>query len=222
MSLVSNLVKQNITFKFDGSTINVDASNCDKLVECKIPFTFKDGCISFEEVKKDEKKVSIVNDKVIGVDIMTTIYNLLVKSNKFIVGNTFDEKDTYEKHRKNILLQHDEKLCTLQLWRNKFVIKYAKKEVVINFSSSWDVIESMMPNYIDNLILMIIAGFYTSIRSDNLYHFRYFSKNPTTFYKITYNISGSKLFRFEDNNEDVSVAENLDIAIRHFRYTLSL
>ena len=55
MSLVSNLENKNITFKFDGSTINVDASNCDKLVECKIPFTFKDGCISFEEVKKDEK-----------------------------------------------------------------------------------------------------------------------------------------------------------------------
>lgn len=221
MSLVSNLVKQNINFKFDGSTINVDASNCDKLVECKIPFSFNDGCIRFEEVKKN---VPIGNDKVIGSDLMTTIYNLLVKSNKFImVGVSFDGKDTYEKHRKNILLKHDEKLCTLQLWRNKFVINYEKWDATINFASSWDVVESTMPNYIDNLILMIIAGFYTSIRTDNLYKFLYFSKNPAKLYQITYNISGSKLFRFEeDNYEDAFVVDNLDNAIRHFIYTLTL
>jgi hypothetical protein len=229
MSLVSNLVKNNITFKFDGSAINVDASNCDKLVECKIPFSFNDGCIRFDEVKKN---VSDVSDKVIGVDIMTTIYNLLVKSNKFIVGNSFDGKDTYEKHRKNILLQHDKKLCTLQLWRNKFVIKYEKWDATINFASSWADIQSMMPNCIDNLILMIIAGFYTTIRPVNLYQFRYFSKNTSSFYQITYNISGSKLFRFEkdnnedvfgeDNNADAFVAENLDNAIRRFTNSLGV
>ena len=208
MSLVSNLVKQNITFKFDGSTINVDVSNCDKLVECKIPFTFNDGCISLEKV---EQNILVEQNKVIGPDIMTTIYNLLVKSGKFGVGVLFDKKED-GKHRKNIIVQYKNDTCTLNLYRDKFVMVYDDNNVVINFENSWTDIQCMMPQYGDGLVLMILAGFYTDVKPVNWRSF--YCGNNENLTIITYNVHGLNKFEFCKNGTYKFGTDDLNIAIR--------
>lgn len=215
MSLVSNLVKNNITFKFDGSKINVDTSNCDKLVECKIPFSFTDGKIEFGEVKKDVKIISTgLNNKnpikVIETSLMRTIYNLLVKTNKFIMGVMFDEEYTRGKERKNIILQYEGKMCTLKLYENKFVMEYESWDAVINFTSPWENINHMIPNYIDGLVLMIIAGFDYKIIPNSWAGFDY-SYNQYLF-QISYNEDGQKYFVLKKNKAS-HITNNLDMAI---------
>lgn len=160
---MKTLFDNHIPFEFDGSTLNIKMEHAQLLIAKSIPFVFKDGRIALIETQNMAPENVPKKEATID-DFMDTIQRLLrgkIHAN-FILS--VDKHKELNKCNRNIELQYPsdaffQKSCTINLYNNKLTFTYDNRIATIHFSHSFEIINEMMPKYIDGFVLMIIAGF---------------------------------------------------------------
>lgn len=205
---MKTLFDNNIPFEFDGSTLNIKMEHAQLLIAKSIPFVFKDGRIALKETQnmapENAPKTEVTID-----DLMDTIQKLLREKFSGLMEMGLDKSEEKNKCSKNIRLEYPSdaffpKSCTINLYNNKLTLTYDNRNATIHFSHSFEIINEMMPKYIDGFVLMIIAGFTYEItpiswnwfylpmkKEPSIIHIKYWEKFYFEKNKIPYLITAS-------------------------------
>lgn len=166
MSLLTTLLDNNVPFDFNGSSVIVQPIHIRHLTDNHIPFTFKDGQVVLSQ------NVLPKNDVTMDT-FMQTIIRCLTTSGKFMKIDVYGTTCGIENECKtNVRLQYNRySFCTIKLHANKMMLFYNHGLTIISLKDSFEKLNGTLPQVIEGLILMIIAGFKNKITALSLTKF---------------------------------------------------